>query len=120
MWTDVSNVGRLDATVVGYSIWRDIPGHCLRRALRRLRAVQTLGWKRARRTELIFNPAVTFSRLDQEHRPGLRGDSVTGALNADTRVGPDTHLHLERASDGEGTRTSTIFILAGQMRLLLS
>jgi hypothetical protein len=59
--TDVSNVGRLDVTIVGYSIWRDIPGHRLRRALWRLRAVQRVGWKRARRTELIFNPAVTFS-----------------------------------------------------------
>lgn len=59
--TDVSNVGRLDVTIIGYSIWRDIPGHRLRRALWRLRAVQKVGWKRARRTELIFNPAVNFS-----------------------------------------------------------
>ncbi|MGW2050832.1 hypothetical protein ACWCPF_37515 [Streptomyces sp. NPDC001858] len=58
--TDVSNVGRLDVTIVGYSIWRDIPGHRFRRALWRLRAVQRVGWKRARRTEMIFNPSVAF------------------------------------------------------------
>ncbi|MBT2423413.1 hypothetical protein J7F01_16845 [Streptomyces sp. ISL-22] len=50
----------MDVTIVGYSIWRDIPGHRLKRAWWRLRAVRRVGWKRARRTELIFNPAVTF------------------------------------------------------------
>ncbi|MDQ0767229.1 hypothetical protein [Streptomyces canus] len=41
--TDVSNVGRLDVTIVGYSIWRDIPGHRIKRALWRLRALQRDG-----------------------------------------------------------------------------
>ncbi|MFH8336308.1 hypothetical protein [Streptomyces sp. AM6-12] len=58
--TDVSNVGRLDVTIVGYSVWRDIPGHRLKRAVWKLRAVRRLGWKRARRIQVLFNPAVHF------------------------------------------------------------
>ncbi|MFB8031746.1 hypothetical protein ACFC5Z_02065 [Streptomyces sp. NPDC056004] len=60
MRTDVSNVGRLDVTIVGYSVWRDIPGHRLKRALWRLRAMRRLGWRRARRTQMLFNPSVHF------------------------------------------------------------
>ncbi|MER5853787.1 hypothetical protein ABT126_44740 [Streptomyces sp. NPDC002012] len=59
--TDASNVGRLDVTIVGYSVWRDIPGHRLKRALWRLRAIQRVGWKRARRTQMLFNPSVHFA-----------------------------------------------------------
>lgn len=43
-------------------------------------------------------------RLDQQHGPGLRDDPTTAALDADTRVGPDTLLHLESASGGDGNK----------------
>ncbi|MEV5516270.1 hypothetical protein AB0L50_25720 [Streptomyces flaveolus] len=59
--TDASNVGRLDVTIVGYSVWRDIPGHRLKRAVWKLRAVRRVGWKRARRIQVLFNPAVHFA-----------------------------------------------------------
>ncbi|AQW46679.1 hypothetical protein ACIQPP_08445 [Streptomyces violaceusniger] len=58
--TSVSNVGRLDVTIVGYSIWRDIPGHRLKQALWRLRAIGRLGWRKARRTQMLFHPSVHF------------------------------------------------------------
>lgn len=43
-------------------------------------------------------------RLEQQHHPGLRSHSATAALDADTRVGPDTLLHPENASDGGGNK----------------
>ncbi|MCW8123086.1 hypothetical protein ACN6K6_001152 [Streptomyces violaceoruber] len=48
-------------TIVGYSVWRDIPGHRLKRAVWKLRAVRRVGWKRARRTQLLFSPSVHFA-----------------------------------------------------------
>ena len=42
--------------------------------------------------------------LDQQHAPGLGHHGPTTALNADTRVGPDTLTHLESASDRGGNR----------------
>lgn len=39
-----------------------------------------------------------------QHRTGLRDDPATTALDTDMRIGPDTPLHLESASDGGGNK----------------
>ena len=44
-------------------------------------------------------------RLDQQHRPGLRDHPTAAALDTDTRVRPDTLLHLESASFLAADRT---------------
>jgi hypothetical protein len=43
--------------------------------------------------------------LDQQHAPGLRDHRPATALDADTRVRPDTLLHLESASFRAANRT---------------
>jgi hypothetical protein len=42
--------------------------------------------------------------LDDQHSTGLGDHRPTAALDADTRVGPDTLTHLESASDRGGNR----------------
>lgn len=44
-------------------------------------------------------------RLDQQHGPGLRDHPAAVALDADTRVPPDTLAHLESASSRTANRT---------------
>ncbi len=56
--TSISNVGRLDITVVGYGIWEDVPGYLLRRAIWRVQLMARLGRHVAVRTLLTFPPSL--------------------------------------------------------------
>ncbi|GDY60268.1 hypothetical protein [Streptomyces violaceusniger] len=84
--TSVSNVSRLDVTIVGYSIWRDIPGHRLKRTLWRLQAIGRLGWRKARRTQMLFNPQqllaangpASRAQLIDERRPTIPASCEAG------------------------------------------
>ncbi|MGW4201012.1 hypothetical protein [Streptomyces sp. NPDC004726] len=72
--------------------------------LKRNRAVATRFDRLAVRFEATVQ-AARADRFDQQHRPGLRDRPAATALDADTRVQPDTPAHLESASFRAANRT---------------
>jgi hypothetical protein len=59
--TDVVNVGRLDVSIIGYSVWPDVPGYRLRKLRWRVKMVRKAGVAHARRSLVVFSPSVHFS-----------------------------------------------------------
>jgi hypothetical protein len=59
--TDVVNVGRLDVSIIGYSVWPDVAGHRLQKLRWRVRMVRKAGPAHARRLLVVFSPSVRFS-----------------------------------------------------------
>jgi hypothetical protein len=72
--TTVSNVGRLDAPIVGYSLWMDVRGHWLARLRWQLAAWRRLGWRTRRRLLLAFSPVIHVSAPGVIEKDGLRVD----------------------------------------------
>jgi hypothetical protein len=69
--TDVLNVGRLDVSIIGYSVWPDVPGYRLRKLRWRVTVVRKAGLAHARRSLVVFSPSVHFSapiRFEDDER----------------------------------------------------
>lgn len=83
--TNVVNVGRLDVSIVGYSVWLDIPGYRLRKLRWRLGMIRRAGFARARRTLIFARPSVHF-HAPVDFSDGVRSIELPTVLRAGTML----------------------------------
>jgi hypothetical protein len=72
--TNVVNVGRLDVSIIGYSVWCELPGYRLQKLRWRLRLACRAGLARSRRTLIFSSPSVHF------HAPVEFSDDVSSMV----------------------------------------